>query len=87
MKGNECMKSKDYNDAVLCYTRSLDLFPNEPASYCNRALAYLKLKEFTRVIEDANSALKLKPDYLKAFHRRAKAYVALNKIEIGIKDY
>jgi tetratricopeptide (TPR) repeat protein len=81
------MKSKDFNDAVGCYSRSLDLYPDEPASYCNRALAYLKLKEYARVIDDANAALNLKSDYLKAYHRRAKAYLALNKIEIAIKDF
>ena len=44
-------------------------------------------KEYTRVIEDANQAIKLNKDYIKAYHRRGKAYAGLNKIEIAIKDF
>jgi len=29
----------------------------------------------------------LKPDYLKAYHRRGKAWYALNKYEMAIKDF
>lgn len=36
------MKSKDYPSAITAYTRSLDLNPNESATYANRAMAYLK---------------------------------------------
>jgi tetratricopeptide (TPR) repeat protein len=50
-------------------------------------MAYLKLKEFKNALNDANSALKIKPDYLKAFHRRGKAYQALHRYEEAIRDY
>jgi len=39
------------------------------------------------VIEDANAALKIEPKYLKAFHRRGKAYFELRKYELAIKDF
>jgi tetratricopeptide (TPR) repeat protein len=87
MKGNECVKSKDYQEAVNCYSRSIELNSDEPFTYANRAMAYLKLKEFKKVVEDADMAIKLKPGYLKAYHRRGKAYVALNKYEMAIKDF
>ena len=45
------------------------------------------LKEYARVIDDANEALKLNPDFVKAYHRRGKAYAAMNKLEIAIKDF
>jgi len=41
----------------------------------------LKLKNYGNVIMDANKAIELKPGYLKAFHRRGKAYAALGKHE------
>ncbi len=87
LKGNECMHSKDYKDAINCYTKSLEYFPNDPAAYSNRAMAYLRLKEYARTIDDANTCLKLKSDYLKAYHRRGKAYLALNKVELAIRDF
>ena len=87
MKGNEAVKSKEYQDAVKAYTRSIELNPDEAFTYANRAMAYLKLKNYGNVIMDANKAIELKPGYLKAFHRRGKAYAALGKHEQAIKDF
>ena len=42
LKGNECVKAKSYAEAVGCYTRSLELDPEQPFTYSNRAMAYLK---------------------------------------------
>jgi len=87
LKGNECVKAKDFKEAVTCYSRSLELCPTEAFTYANRAMAYLKLKDFTRCVSDASEAIKIKPGYLKAFHRRGKAYHALGKFEEAIKDF
>lgn len=86
-KGNDFMKGKEYNEAVTAYTRSIDLCGTDSASYSNRALAYLRLKNFGAVIEDANKCLELEPGFLKAFHRRGTAYLSTNKFELAIKDF
>lgn len=57
------------------------------ASYCNRALVYLKLKEYDKVIKDCSAAIGLQADYLKAFHRRGKAYFALKEYEKAYLDF
>jgi tetratricopeptide (TPR) repeat protein len=36
------MKSKDYEDAIRCYARAIEILPTDAATYSNRALAYLK---------------------------------------------
>lgn len=87
LKGNECVKAKEYSEAVACYTRSLALNEGEPFTYANRAMAYLKMKDYRKAIEDANTALRLKPGYVKAYHRRGKAHAALNEHELAIKDF
>jgi tetratricopeptide (TPR) repeat protein len=81
------MKSKDFKEAVDCYTKALESYNADAATYSNRALAYLKLKEYARALEDAEAAIKLKDDYIKAYHRRGKAYAALNKLELAIRDF
>lgn len=86
-KGNECMKAKDFTEAILCYGKALEIHPEDAPTYSNRALAYLKTKEYARALEDADTAIKLKSDYLKAYHRRGKAYAALNKLELAIRDF
>jgi tetratricopeptide (TPR) repeat protein len=78
LKGNEFMKTKEFSEAVACYSKSIEIDPEQPFTFANRAMAFLKLKEYKRAIEDADVALRLKPGYLKAVHRRGKAYLALN---------
>jgi tetratricopeptide (TPR) repeat protein len=63
------------------------LNPGDAATFSNRAMAYLKTKEYARALEDAESAIKLKEDYVKAYHRRGKAYLSLNKVEMAIRDF
>ncbi len=87
LKGNEYMKGKEYDEAVACYTRSLELFPDDAACYSNRAMAFLKLKRNGSCIEDAERCLALDPAYLKAYHRRGKAYLACGQYEDAIKDF
>ena len=81
------MKSKEFNSAVECYTKSISISDKEAATFCNRAMAYLKLKNYGQAIEDSNKALELQPDYLKAFHRRGTAYEATGKYDLAIKDF
>ena len=58
-KGNEFMKSKEFNSAVECYTKSISISDKEAATFCNRAMAYLKLKNYGQAVEDSNKALEL----------------------------
>lgn len=44
IKGNEAIKSKDFDEAISYYTRSIEFDPKMFQSYGNRALAYLKKK-------------------------------------------
>lgn len=80
------MKSKEYKEAVDCYTKSLEIF-EEASTYSNRAMANLRLKRYGQVIEDSNNALRIDSNYLKAHHRRGKAYLATHKYELAIKDF
>jgi len=44
IKGNEAIKSKDFDEAISYYTNSVHNDPQMFQSYGNRALAYLKKK-------------------------------------------
>jgi sperm-associated antigen 1 len=87
LKGNDLMKSRDYELAIECYNKSLELDPNEASTYSNRALAYINRKQYSKAIEDANKSIELDPEYIKAYYRRGKAYESTQKYELAIKDY
>jgi len=55
-KGNDCFKSKDYEEALIYYTRSIDLL-EMPNVYTNRALVNLKLSRFAEAENDATGKI------------------------------
>lgn len=86
IKGNEAIKSKDYQEAIGYYTASLGFDPRMYQSYSNRALAYLKTKgnlslypDYQKCIEDCENALKIDSTHIKAYHRKAKALIGQGK--------
>ena len=87
IKGNEFMKTKDFDQAIECYSRSIDLNPSLAATFSNRALAYLNVRNNDAAIEDSNAALKLQNDFLRAYSRRGKAYLAKKEFELAIADF
>lgn len=44
IKGNELMKTKEFDDAIKHYDNAINLNPIESTTYCNRALANIRLK-------------------------------------------
>jgi hypothetical protein len=36
------------------------------------------LIEYNNAVDDCNNALKINPNYAKAYHRKAKAFIALS---------
>ncbi|CAD8122438.1 unnamed protein product [Paramecium sonneborni] len=87
IKGNEALKSNDLKEAINYYTQSIQFDRQMAASYCNRALVYLKLKEYQNVINDCDYAIALQSDYTKAYHRRGKAYFALKQYDKAYLDF
>ncbi|KAJ3197361.1 hypothetical protein HK101_004237 [Irineochytrium annulatum] len=87
VKGNECYKAGDYQDAVDFYTRSL-LLRQAANLYANRSLAYLKLNQFEKAEVDAGEALLINdPSYnLKAYLRRAAARIKRGRYIEAISD-
>ena len=76
-------------DALKKYTDAINLkveTKNNAVYYSNRAYINLKLENYGSAIEDANMAIKIDPNFVKAYHRRALAYLKLNKYTEGLKD-
>ncbi|KAK7476480.1 hypothetical protein BaRGS_00032315 [Batillaria attramentaria] len=71
-KGNEAFHSRDFEESIVYYTRSISIAPLA-ATYNNRALAYLRLSKWDEAVKDCNYVLKMEPQNLKALLRRGTA--------------
>ncbi len=87
-KGNTYFRNHDYDNSIQCYTAAIEYCPLEKeyeeqlaTFYGNRAAAYAAEDEFDLTIEDCNTALELKPDYVKVILRRMQAYEKIEKYE------
>lgn len=52
----------------------------------NRAAAYEQLRKWSSVEQDCTKALELNPKYIKAIHRRARAYENSKQLELCLED-
>ncbi|XP_042529108.1 sperm-associated antigen 1 [Dipodomys spectabilis] len=84
-KGNEAFNSKDYEEAVMYYTRSLSALPTV-AAYNNRAQAEIKLQNWNSAFQDCEKVLELEPGNIKALLRRATTYKHQNKFQEALED-
>lgn len=57
IKGNQAIRSKDFDEAITYYTRSIDIDPQMHQSYGNRAMAYLKKKGTSFTIQNMKNVL------------------------------
>ncbi|KAG7375659.1 hypothetical protein PHYPSEUDO_000301 [Phytophthora pseudosyringae] len=79
--GNDYFKEGNYTEAIEAYSQGLDVAPTQAVLYGNRAMCYLKLKEFECAREDAEAALDA-DDY-----ETIKYYRLLSMAMMGMQDY
>lgn len=85
-EGNELVKKGNHKKAIEKYSESLLFSSLESATYSNRALCHLVLKQYKEAEKDCTEALKLDGKNVKAFYRRAQAYKALKDYKSSLAD-
>ncbi|CAG8595797.1 1298_t:CDS:2 [Ambispora gerdemannii] len=85
-QGNEAFKRANYPKAVEYYGRAMDLDPKEAVYVINRAMAYLRMREWDKAENDCTTGLQLHPDNVKALWRRGIARREQDKLKEAKKD-
>lgn len=94
-EGNSCFEDEQYDDAILHYSRAIDMIeemntkscaPQLGVCYQNRATANALKKNYVDAISDASKAIQLNEHYAKAYYRRAKCYYDLKKYYRALQD-
>lgn len=89
--GNDAFKAGNWQEAYDLYTESLSIDPDNKhinaALYFNRATTCSKLNRLDDCIKDCTKAIELDDSYIKAYARRAKAYMDMEDYEAAVIDY
>jgi tetratricopeptide (TPR) repeat protein len=88
-KGNELFKVGQIDESIQCYTKSILLDATNAKSFANRALAKMKCSppDFEGAVNDCTAALKIDPNYIKAYVRRGTLLDKLGQFEAAVKDF
>ncbi|CAM0875473.1 unnamed protein product [Alopecurus aequalis] len=75
--GGEAVKRKDYHGASMFYTEAIELDPSDATLYSNRSLCHLEMSEAEKALHDANTCIRLRPEWIKGYYRKGAAFMLL----------
>ena len=58
-KGFSLNGQEKYDDAIVCFTKAIEIDPVDPASYTDRGIAYSYKKDYNNAVKDFQKVLKI----------------------------
>lgn len=86
-QGNDQFKAGSYLKAAALYTQAIKLDPDNAALYSNRAAAFLQLVKLNKALADADTTIKLKPQWEKGYFRKGCVLEAMEQYEEAISAF
>jgi len=84
-QGNRLFTARKFEEAVACYSKAIIKNPTIPTFFTNRALCYLKLKQWELSCQDCRRALDMEPSLVKGHFFLGQALLELNMYDDAIK--
>ena len=79
--GNAFLMVSDFDQALRCYDRAIELEPEEPSHRNNKGGALARLQRFDLALEVYDECLELEPDHTTAKEAKQKLLIKLNQSE------
>ena len=78
---------KKFPDALVDFSKLIELRPNIPESYINRGNVFLSKGDFAEALQDFDTALALNPKLASAFNGRGLANHKLGNNNLALEDF
>lgn len=87
-RGDQHCAAREFDQAIVEYTRAIELKPDFAEAYNNRAFAILSKHDGVGdPLPDLNRALSLRTNYARAFNNRGCVYLARGETEKALDDF
>lgn len=87
-QGVKYFQTKNYTEAVNCFSKSINSNPDSKESYNMRGLAYIHKGNPAKALSDFNKAIKIDPEFADAYNNRGTIYAADNeRTNDAVKDF
>ena len=85
--GNKAFSVKNYEQAILLYTRAIQMTTHAPNHiyFANRGNAYLGSQKYAECISDCDKAIEIEPTYMKSYIRKTRALLNLQMIDEAVE--
>merc|ERR1711871_950345 len=86
-QGNKHLKAEEFDKAIECYTKAIELNPNEHTYYSNRSAAYLSKGDAQNALYDVIKCIDVKSDWPKGYARKGAALHSLKQYQEAKEAY
>ncbi len=86
-RGQAHASTRNYEQAIMDYTKAIELDPCYAEAYDNRSTAHLLMENYGQAVLDCNRALELAPDFVTTYVNRGIAYTGLRDYTQAIANY
>ncbi|XP_053943402.1 E3 ubiquitin-protein ligase TTC3 isoform X2 [Cuculus canorus] len=84
-KGNEEFSQRNFDDAIMSYTKAIEFCPMNHLLYGNRALCLILTKQYKKALADGKRAIILKPNWPKGHYHFCKALSLLGEHKLALE--
>ncbi|MYB66040.1 tetratricopeptide repeat protein [Candidatus Poribacteria bacterium] len=80
-------KQKEYEEAIIHYTKAIELKPDSVEAYYRRGIVYVNLKKFDSAIDDFTKMIELDPNDVNIYLWRGWVYKHKRNFDEAVEDY
>ena len=85
--GKRSLKNEEFNKAVECFSKVIDIDPSFAEGYNQRAIAYFMLEDWENSLTDCIQTIELNPHHFGAYAGMGHVYLRLGKIDEAVDAY
>ncbi|MFH0998700.1 MAG: tetratricopeptide repeat protein [Pseudomonadota bacterium] len=86
-EGKELMKQSNYPEAVISFSKAIELKPEYFQAFFHRGISYHKQKLYELAIQDYTTTIAQKSDYAFPYNNRGNIYLDQKLYDLAILDY